>query len=53
MTFRVLYPVDSEYGLQIILDKNIEEVTLGDSAKTWETGKAAYNTANETLNEKK
>lgn len=26
---RVLYPIDSEYGLQIISQQNVEEVTLG------------------------
>lgn len=46
--FRVLYPMDSEYGLQIISDKNIQNVTLGGS--TWEEGKASYNGAIETLN---
>ena len=46
---RVLYPVDSEYGLQIISDKNVgENITLGGS--TWEAGKVAYNGAIERLN---
>ena len=48
ITCRVLYPVDSEYGLQIISNKNVENVTLGGS--NWETGKAGYNGAIETLN---
>ncbi len=46
--FRVLYSMDSKYGLQIISDKNIQDVTLGGS--TWEEGKKAYNGAIETLN---
>ncbi len=45
---RVLYPVDSEYGLQIISDKSVENVTLGESS--WESGKNSYNGAIETLN---
>lgn len=49
ITCRVLYPVDSEYGLQIISDKNVgTDITLGGS--TWEEGKTAYNGAIETLN---
>ncbi len=49
ITCRVLYPVDSEYGLQIISDKNVgTDITLGGS--DWETGKTAYNGAIETLN---
>lgn len=48
--FRVLYPVDSEYGLQIISDQNIgENITLG--GNDWESGKASYNGAIKTLNE--
>lgn len=46
--FRVLYPEDSEYGLQIISDKNVQDVTLGGS--NWEEGKAAYNGVIEKLN---
>ncbi len=46
---RVLYPVDSEYGLQIISNKNVgEDITLG--GNTWEKGKTAYNGAIEKLN---
>ena len=45
---RVLYPVDSEYGLQIISDKSVKNVTLGGS--DWETGKKSYNSAIQTLN---
>ena len=49
ITCRVLYPVDSEYGLQIISDKNVgTDITLGGS--DWETGKTVYNGAIETLN---
>ena len=49
ITCRVLYPVDSEYGLQIISDKNVgTDITLGGS--NWETGKASYNGAIERLN---
>ena len=51
ITCRVLYPVDSEYGLQIISDKNVRsQIKLGDSARTWEIGKTAYNEAIEKLN---
>ena len=49
ITCRVLYPVNSPYGLQIISDKNVKDVTLGGS--TWETGKASYNGAIENLNQ--
>ena len=48
ITCRVLYPADSEYGLQIISDKNIKNVTLG--ATTFEEGRISYNNAIETLN---
>lgn len=49
ITCRVLYPADSEYGLQIISDKNVRtDITLGGS--TWEEGKTVYNGAIETLN---
>ena len=47
---RVLYPVNSAYGLQIISDKNIEEVTLG--GDTFEEGRNSYNNAIENLNNK-
>ncbi len=48
--FRVLYPVDSEYGLQIISNKNIgANISLGDTS-TWEAGKTAYNNAISKLN---
>ena len=46
---RVLYAANSEYGLQIISDKNVgTDITLGGS--TWEEGKAGYNGAIEILN---
>ncbi len=48
ITCRVLYEANSQYGLQIISDKNIKNVTLGDN--DWENGKAAYNNVIETLN---
>ncbi len=48
LTFRVLYN-DDTYGLQIISDKNVEEVTLGGGS--WATGRDNYNSAIETLNE--
>ena len=47
--FRVLYPMNSEYGLQIVSDQNVgPDITLGGS--TWEEGKASYNGAIEKLN---
>ena len=45
---RVLYEASSEYGLQIITDKNISNVTLGGS--TWAIGSDSYNNAIQTLN---
>lgn len=45
---RVLYEANSEYGLQIISDKNVKELTLG--GNDWKTGKASYNDAITTLN---
>ncbi len=46
---RVLYVANSEYGLQIISDKNVgSDITLG--GDIWEEGKTAYNEAIETLN---
>lgn len=45
---RVIYPVDSGLGLQIISDKNIKNITLGGS--NWGEGKVSYNGAIETLN---
>jgi len=48
ITCRVLYEASSEYGLQIISDKNVADVTLGGS--TFEEAKASYNNAIETLN---
>lgn len=50
ITCRVLYPIDSEYGLQIISDKNVgEDITLG--GDTWEEGKIIYNGITEKLNQ--
>ena len=46
---RVLYPADSEYGLQIISDKNVKTVTLG-VVDDFEASKIVYNNAIETLN---
>ena len=46
---RVLYPADSAYGLQIISDKNVKEVTLGVD-DNFEASKTSYNSAIETLN---
>ncbi len=49
ITCRVLYPVDSEYGLQIISNENVgSDISLGGS--TWEEAKASYNGAIEKLN---
>ena len=45
---RVLYEASSEYGLQIISDKKVADVTLGGS--TWATGRNSYNNAITTLN---
>ena len=48
VTCRVLYDASSQYGLQIITDKNITNVTLGGSS--WATGSVSYNNAITTLN---
>ena len=48
VTCRVLYDASSQYGLQIITDKNITNVTLGGS--TWASGRNSYNNAITTLN---
>ncbi len=48
VTCRVLYDASSEYGLQIITDKNIANVTLG--GNDWATGRDSYNNAIATLN---
>ena len=48
VTCRVLYNASSQYGLQIITDKNITNVTLGGS--DWATASASYNNAIQTLN---
>ena len=46
--FRVLYPENSEYGLQIVSDKNIVDVTLG--GDTWGLARNSYNNAIRNLN---
>ena len=51
ITCRVLYPADSEYGLQIISDKSVETITLG-SDTDFEVAKASYNDMIENLNDK-
>ena len=55
LTFRVLYN-DDTYGLQIISDKNVENVTLGmfgiNDASAWQVSMNDYNNAIENLNEK-
>ncbi len=48
VTCRVLYDTSSEYGLQIISDKKVADVTLGGSK--WATGRNSYNNAITTLN---
>lgn len=45
---RVLYPASSEYGLQIVSDKNVKNVTLG--SDTYSEAVESYNNAIETLN---
>lgn len=50
ITCRVLYPASSEYGLQIISDKNVKTVTLG-GFNTWEQIKTQYNKSIEILND--
>ena len=44
------YDESSQYGLQIITDKNISDVTLGGSDFEWATASASYNNAITTLN---
>ena len=54
LTFRVLYN-DETNGLQIISDKNVENVTLGtegDDLSAWQASMNDYNNAIETLNQK-
>ena len=52
ITCRVLYPLSSPYGLQIITDKNVGTAfTLG-SATDFEVSKANYNDAIKLLNDK-
>ena len=48
VTCRVLYDATSEYGVQIISDKKVADVTLGGS--DWTTGRKSYNDAITTLN---
>ena len=48
ITCRVLYEADSEYGLQIISDKSVKNVTLG--GNTFEEARTSYNNGIETLN---
>ncbi len=48
ITCRVLYDSNSEYGLQIISDKNIENIELG--GNDWDTASTSYNNAIQTLN---
>lgn len=50
ITCRILYAYNSPYGLQIISDRNVEEVTLG--GNDWDSAKESYNHAIETLNRK-
>ena len=45
---RVLYPVDSEYGVQILSDDIVKTVTLG--GNNFEEARTSYNHAIETLN---
>ncbi len=49
LIFRVLYN-DTTYGLQIISDKNVENIKFGGSGD-WAIGRDSYNNAIETLNE--
>ena len=48
VTCRVLYDTTSEYGLQIITDKNLANITLG--GDDWATASASYNSVITTLN---
>ena len=45
---RVLYDASSKYGLQIISDKNVTNITLG--GNDWTTARDSYNNAIVTLN---
>ncbi len=49
ITCRVLYKANSPYGLQVISDKTVKEVTIGVN-NDFETSKEAYNNVIETLN---
>lgn len=48
ITCRVLYPASSEYGLQIISDRNVKKVRLG--SRNYSEAVTVYNKAIETLN---
>ena len=58
ITCRVLYEASSQYGLQIISDKNIKQKIDGEDTEikvelggsNWATGSASYNSAIESLN---
>ena len=50
ITCRVLYPMDSEYGLQIISDQIVSKLTL--KTDTWEIARDTYNNLLEILNGK-
>ncbi len=47
---RVLYPLDSEYGLQIVSDKNVCNVQIGNNTSI-QTGITEYNNAIQKLND--
>lgn len=49
ITCRVLYESNSPYGLQIITDRNVKQVTIGRNSD-FETSRAQYNNAIEILN---
>ncbi len=46
---RVLYPVSSEYGLQIVSDKSVKNLRIVQDGSTWEDAKTAYNGLIKTL----
>ena len=45
---RVLYDASSEYGVQIVSNENLNNITLG--GNNWSTGRDSYNNAIQTLN---
>lgn len=49
---RVLYPADSEYGLQIITNNSVEEIALSMETGSFEEAKQLYNSIIENLNNK-